>query len=176
MRSVLVAMILLSSVALAGQGFELPPPPKELAKANFMLGKWRGTEKMPGMGGITAKASLVGKKTLDNRYYETTHVMDMGKAGKLEGLHLLSYDAFKKQYRAFWFDSSSPGVMEMSGNFQGNKLIMISKPTEVPGMPAPLTMRATWTKHSNTKVDFLLQSKEGDKWAPMIEGTFRKVG
>ena len=178
MKSILVATLLLSASAFAGQGMQIPPPPKELAKANFFVGKWAGPMKLYGMGSapMTVKGSMSGKKTLDNRYIQSMHLMDMGKSGKMEGMHLLSYDPMKKQFMAFWFDSSAPGVMEMAGNFQGNQLIMVSKPTEIPGMPAPMVMRATWTKVSNSKLTFKLQSKDGDKWTPMIEADFRKVG
>jgi hypothetical protein len=178
MKSIFVATMLLSASAFAGQGMQMPPPPKELSKASFFMGKWVGTEKVHGMGGspVAAKGSMTGKKMLDNRYIQSMHTMDMGKAGKMEGMHLLSYDSMKKQFMAYWFDSSSPGVMEMSGNFQGNQLVMISKPTEIPGMPAPMVMRATWTKVSNSKLTFKLDSKDGAKWVPMIEGSYRKVG
>jgi len=177
-RFVVLASVLLGSMAMAGQGMRLPPPPAELGKVAFFAGKWTGNLKVYGMGQtpVACKATLLGKKTLDNRYYQTNHTMDMGKMGKMEGMHLLSYDPMKKQYKAFWFDSSVPSVMEMSGNFQGNTLIMVSKPTEVPGMPAPMIMRTTFVKKSNSAYDFKLEAKEGDKWSPMIVGGYRKVG
>ena len=177
-RIIFLAPLLLGSVAIAKQGMQLPPPPPELNKVAIFAGKWSGNLKVYGMGPnpVACKATLLGKKTLDNRYYQTNHTMDMGKMGKMEGMHLISYDPFKKQYKAFWFDSSVPSVMEMSGNFQGTSLIMISKPTEVPGMPAPMIMRTTFTKKGNNQYDFKLESKDGDKWSPMIVGGYRKVG
>jgi hypothetical protein len=178
MKSTILGALLLATTAFAGQGMQVPPMPKEFSKANFFLGKWTGTEKVHGMGGapVNAKGTFTGKRALGDRYIQSLHVMDMGKQGKMDGMHLLSYDTFKKQFVAFWLDSSNPQVMEMSGNFNGNKLVMISKPTPIPGMPEPIVMRATWTKLSTTKVTFSLDMKQGDKWAPMIEGNYRKIG
>lgn len=177
-RTIVAATALLSAFVIAGQGMQMPPPPPELGKIGFFTGKWTGSLKVYGMGQspVACKATLLGKKTLDNRYIQTNHTMDMGKMGKMEGMHLISYDVFKKQFVAFWFDSSVPSVMEMSGNFQGTSLIMISKPTSVPGMPAPMIMRTTFTKKGNSQYDFKLESKDGEKWSPMIVGGYRKVG
>jgi len=178
MKSLIVAAALIGSTAFAGQGMQMPPPPPELQKVAFMTGKWAGTMKIYGMGPnpSNGKASIVAKKTMDNRYIQADHVMSMGQMGKMEGMHLLSFDPFKKAFVAFWFDSSSPGVMEMTGNFQGTSLIMISKPTSIPGMPEPMTMRSTYVKQSNTRYTFKLEHKQGDKWAPMITGEYRKIG
>jgi len=90
-------------------------------------------------------------------------------------MHLISYDIFKRKFTAFWFDSSSPGVTEMSGGFQGNKLIMISKPKEFPGIALPLIMRFTWQRLPQNKLSFLLEMQAGDKWQTVIDGSFKKV-
>ena len=179
MRFLFVGILLTSAAAYAAQDMmQLPPVPKEFAQANFFLGKWQGTEKVSGMGGAptTAKATMVGTKTLDGRYIQSMHTMDMGKMGKMEGMHLLSFDPFKKKFMAYWFDSSAPGVMEMSGGFTGNKLIMVSKPVEIPGMPGKMVMRASWTKVNAKQIEFRLESQQGKSWSPMISGSFRKVG
>lgn len=177
MKWLTVFVALAATSAWAGQGMMNPPAPKEFKKVAFFGSKWSGTEKMPGMGvDKPVKATMNGKVVLGAKYAETFHTADMGKMGKMEGLHLISYDPLKKKYIAFWFDSSMPGVMEMAGDFQGNKLIMVSKPTEVPGMPAPLIMKATWELKGTKNLTFLLESKEGDKWVPMIQGNFKKVG
>jgi len=178
MRQIFVLTTFLCSTAFAGQAMQALPPMPELAKVSFLAGKWTGNLKVYGMGPnpVPCKATLVGNKTLDNRYIQTNHTMDMGKNGKMQGMFLASYDQLKKQYVAFWFDSSAPSVMEMRGNFQGTSLIMVSKPVEVPGMPGPMTMRTTFTKKSNSQYDFKLESKEGDKWTPMIVGGYRKTG
>lgn len=178
MRLPVVIAALLTTSAFAGQEPSLNvTPPKELAKVDFFLGKWEGTEKMPDAIGqsVTAKATMVGTKAIGDMYFQSNHVADLGKMGKMQGMHLISYDTFKKKYTAFWFDSSTPGVMEMSGDFEGDKLIMVSKPTEVPGMAQNLIMRATWQRLPQNKLSFLLEMQAGDKWQTVIDGSFKKV-
>lgn len=177
-KSLLAIIALMGTSAFAGQGMQVPPVPKEFAKVAFMSGTWSGNLKIYGMGPnpTPGTSRVVCKRTLDNRYLQSNHVMSMGQMGKMEGMHLISFDPIKKVFVAFWFDSSSPGVLEVSGNFNGSVLTMVSKPTVIPGMPDPMTMRAIYDKRSDKHYIFRLESKQGTTWKPMIVGEYRKTG
>ena len=149
-------------------------PPKELAKVNFMLGTWKGSETMGGMGGppSTSRSTVTTVKKLNGRYYSGTHIMKT-KEGTMEGMHMLTYDPAKKAYVAYWFDSEAAGAMEMTGNFVGKSLVMVSKPMDMPGM-GQQTFRATWTPNGARGLSFKLEGKAGDKWATYITGTYKR--
>lgn len=150
-------------------------PPAELAKVNFMLGTYRGTETMSGMGGPPTKtqSTITTVKKLNGHYYSGEHVMKM-KQGKMEGMHMLTYDPAKKAYVAYWFDSEAAGAMEMTGNFVGKSLVMTSKAMEMPGMGRQ-TFRATWTPSGTRAMTFKLEAMGQDgKWATFITGNYRK--
>jgi hypothetical protein len=177
MKIFLAAGLLLAAAVTFAQEMMPMAPPKELKRVeSWFVGKWTSTSKMSdmGQGMSTMKGNSVGMKVLGGMYIQQNHSMNMGKMGKMSGMYIMTYDPAKKQYIAWWYDSSAPGQMEMSGNFQGDKLIMISKPTPIPGMAEPAIMRATWQKKPGNKIQFVLEMKQGDKWGKMMESDYKK--
>lgn len=175
MKIFLAASLLLAAAVTFAQDMMPMAPPKELKRVeSWFLGKWTSTTKMEGVG-QGMKGNSVGQKVLGGMYIQQNHSMAMGKMGKMSGMYMMSYDPAKKQYVAWWYDSSAPGAMEMSGNFQGDKLIMISKPTPIPGMQEPAIMRATWQKKPGNKILFQLDMKQGDKWGQIMESNYKKA-
>jgi len=176
MKKLLTFALCFAAFGIANAQMGNVPTPPEFKKVAFFAGPWHGSVVMQGMGMPPTKATgtMNGKVILDGKYIQSMSITKMGKAGSMEGTHLISYDPFKKQFVAFWFDSSAPGVMEMSGNFQGSKLVMTSKPTEIPGMPEPAIMRVTWSRPSTSKLEMLLEMKQGDKWAKLIESKYSR--
>ena len=152
-----------------------PVPTEELKRVDFMTGEWSGTDIMYFAGQKSTSTSKSKSDTiLGGRYIRTMVEYTMEGMPAMTGMHMLTYDAEKKAYVGWWFDSMAPGVMRMEGNFEGDKLIMVSDPTPIPGMPGNQTMRATWNKNGDKGVMFKLELKQGDKWEPMIEGDYKK--
>jgi hypothetical protein len=176
MKNLLALVLCFATIGGVNAQMGSVPTPSEFKKVAFFAGPWHGSVVMQGMGMPTTKANgtMNGKVILDGKYIQSMSITKMGKAGTMQGAHLISYDPFKKQFVAYWFDSSSPGVMEMTGNFQGSKLVMTSKPTEIPGMPEPATMRVTWSRPSTAKLEMLLEMKQGDKWVKLIESKYSR--
>ena len=173
MKTILEILILVSAAVSRAQDMAAPIA-KELDQIKFMTGKWKAEMTMM-MGPQEEKGSstVEGRLSLGGRYVEADHTYASPSLGKMVGKQMMGYNAEKKSFYAYWFDSMGDGALEMWGNWSGNKLVMTGKPFEMPGMP-PMVMRATYTKHSDTKYDFLLEHQQGDKWAPLMKGTYTK--
>jgi hypothetical protein len=172
-----------------GQGQGTPPPvtaapsptmgmqpPKELQAVNFLIGEFDVEMKFfePGKDPVTTTGTVFCSEALGGMYLESTHTYDMGEMS-MEGRHFLTYDPAKKKYIGYWFDQAAPGAMEMSGSLKSNALlVMISKPTAVPGMPGLQTFRSTWSVKSDTTIKFLLEVKAGKKWTTVIDGVMTR--
>jgi hypothetical protein len=148
-------------------------PPKELKAAEFLLGRWSGRETFYENGkGTSGRATITCTKEMNGRFLHGMHTSSMG-GDSMKGLHLLSYDPQIKKYRAYWFDSASSEAMELTGTLTGNKLIMVSKPTDVPGMPG-VVFRSTWTRKSPRALGMVLDMQMGGKWVKVIDGNYPK--
>jgi len=173
LRFGLIACAICIGMAAVAQEMEMAPP-KEMKAVEFFLGNWTGTNKMTfGEQTMESPGSVKCDLFLGGRFVRSMHVYDMAGM-KFEGCHLLSYDTEKKKYVAWWFDQVSSQPMEMEGNFEGDgKLVMISKPTPMPGIGTAV-FRSTWVKVSAQEVRFTLEQKDGEKWTPMIESVYKK--
>jgi hypothetical protein len=162
------------AAAIAQEGTMDMKPPKEMSLAAFLLGNWTGSMTFYDQGKTTkSTGTIVGKRALGGRYVSSDHTYRMGGM-TMTGMHLLTYDPSEKAWKAWWFDSAAPGAMELTGDFSGNKLVMTSKPTPIPGMPNPASFRATWVKVSAKKLDFTLEMKGGETWGKVIVGSYSK--
>jgi hypothetical protein len=173
----ITALLALSVAAFAGaQEMMDMTPPKEVKNLEaFFAGEWKGTITMtePDGKSTTSTSTIIGKVSLAGRYIESRHKFAV-PGMTWEGMHLATYDADAKTYKAWWFDSMAAGSMEMSGPLTGNKLVMTSKPTDMPGMPG-MIMRATWDKTTAKSYNFLLEMKQGEGWVTVISGKYEKV-
>jgi hypothetical protein len=177
-RWIVAVLPFIALAAHAQEGMMDMTPPKELAQIDWMLGTWKANLTMPAMepGGkpATMKTTLTIAKSLGGRYHSGKVFMDDGEM-KMEGLHLLTFDAAKKEWKAWWFDSAAAGAMEMTGTLNGDVLEMVSKPTPMPGM-GDVTMRATWSKAGARELAFKLEMKQPDgKWGAILSGTYKKA-
>jgi hypothetical protein len=170
---VTLALFIITIVANADQ-MGGGKPPVELGKVAFFLGTWKGSETYGGMGKpIKVNATFVGAKILKGQHIQSMHKTSPVKGmGSTEGMHLLSYDAAKKQYTAHWFDSEAGTGMQLTGNFDGKSLVM----TGYAEMPDTGTMgfRATWTPNGKSALTFKLEAQMGGKWSTFIDGKYHR--
>ena len=181
MRGLLASVLLFASmigIAHAQQGMDLTPPP-EMSAVNFLVGNFKGNVNFyygdqKSSGHCTAKS----EKVLNGRYMHTMISYDMPMPGgspmKMEGMHVLTFDPAAKQFVSYWFDGSVSYAMHSTGNIDANgKLVLVSDPTPMsPGGPTGV-MRSTWWKTDNG-VAFSLETQQGDKWMPLMDGVFTK--
>ena len=153
------------------------PIPAELKECDYMIGHWVGKMTMPTGTGkdMEMDGTLDIEKTVDGHYIRQSHKLTGGGMGDMSGMLMLTYDPVAKSWRSWWFDSSAPGVMEFSGNKEGDAMVLTSKPTDISGQSG-LVMRSTWKKLSDTKAAYTIDMKEGDKWTTFLSGRFEKKG
>ena len=187
MRLVLVALLFVSTFRCFAQvqakEAATPPwgaPPTELKMANFMLGEWTKSDTVEVAGkkvDITYKLSI--SKAVGGRYLQVKHVHNVPgepdvEGMRVEGLHMLTYDADKKLWRAWWFIGTDTSVSELSGSFEGDKLVMVSKPFRISSPPGERIIRASWRTTSDRGLNFSLDFKQGDSWVKFIDRTYMK--
>lgn len=175
----LTAALVLSLTSWAGQDSKSQTPfaaPVEVKKLDFLAGNWSAEQKtyMPGSNTAqTSPASVRCQWILQGRFLSYRYQTSFPGMGDYQGQLLFTYDPEAKTYRSWWFDSMSAQVSASEGNFEGSKLIMVSKPEEVPGMGI-VSMRTTFEPKPNKEVYFLLEMKMGEKWEKMLEADFKR--
>ncbi len=172
MKQIVTVVALLAAGLAFSQGMA-PVPREELKAIDFLMGKAKADLTFS-FGGASMKGpgNWEGKLTLGGRFIQSAHTYSM-EGQTVEGLHLLTYDAAKKKYVGWWYDSSAPAAMRMEGDLKDGVLSLLSEPVELPGMPGKATMRATYVSKDG-KVAFLLETKQGDAWIKLIEGTYTR--
>lgn len=151
-----------------------PMPTEELKKLDFLVGDYSGTEKISfGPQTANSKSNSKGEMMLGGRYLHTVVDYTIEGAPTMHGMHMLTYDPVKKSYECWWFDSETSAPMHLSGNFIGDKLVVTSDPTDMPGM-GKVVIRTSWWKNGDKGVRFLLEMQQGDTWATMMDGDYHK--
>ena len=179
MRTIIAAVVLATAIAYAGQDPQQPmaaTQPKELRALSCMMGTWDADLKMYEPGSMQAtplKGTVVTAATLNGMWIEARHEAVMGEM-PMKALEMTCYDAAKKQYRTYWFDSTGPGGLEFLGTLKGQTLVLLSKPEEIPGMPGKSTFRSTTSMKGAGKLLFRLEINSGKGWSKMIEGTMTR--
>ena len=147
--------------------------PAEMQSMAYLVGKWKGKMTMQMMGDTELEASMITEMVLGGRYVRSMHAYTFPGMGELTGMHIRTYDAAAKTWRSWWFDSTSPVAMVMTGNTDGKTMVSVSSPTEMPGM-GTIVMRETFTKVSDTEITTKLEMKEGDGWSPAFTISYTK--
>jgi hypothetical protein len=170
----LVCVVLVASGALALAQQQPMQPAGALHKLSFMEGDWSGKQVFNTNGG----PAMVG---------DATDRVELGIAGKYlcemlsttlpgrkptDTRHFISYDKQTGKYTAWWFNDTSYHPTELSGDFDGSKLVLISAASA----PGPV-LRATYESPTADKLTFLLEMKNGDDWTSLFLTTYsRKAG
>jgi len=171
MKAIFIFAALLGTYVGWAQAPEIPT--KELAKLEFMLGKWEGEDTIySGAQGVKSKGSAETTKTAGGRYIHAVQTYEL-TGMKIEGLHLLTFDPSKKKYRTWYVDSTSSEAIVFTGDFEGSKLVLVSDPVSIGGLPNGTVMRATYWQDAG-KNHFLLEMKSGEKFEKIITSVYSK--
>ena len=87
--------------------------------------------------------------------------------------HLVTFDPKSKTYRAWWFNDSSVGPMELEGTLSGNKLVLLSKPT-LTGNGKMSEFRATYDGSTARRLIYTLELKNGETWQLLFTSKYEK--
>ena len=145
----------------------------EMKRLDFLLGSWKGTETPSGGPDGKTPATISGDRVLGGTWLQLRERSGSG-ATATSNLRMLTYDPESKMYTAEWFSADRPTVVHFSGNFNGDTLILLSKP--IPAASATTaTYRATWAHPKKDQLTFLLEIQIAGKWTPVTECHYNKA-
>jgi len=179
MKSVIAAFVLFVSMVGIAHGQMTMGPAPEMKDVDFLVGHFKGTANFYFNGQKSSGPCEANTERVMNKCFVQSHIkysMTMPGMSPMDmaGMHLLTYDAKTKQYVSYWFDSTATNDMHLKGNFDNGKLVLVSEPTDIEGM-GKVVMRSTWWKNTNGSVGFGLDMQQGEKWVPMMDGSFKKA-
>jgi hypothetical protein len=143
-----------------------------LDQAAFLTGEWSGTLELTIPGG-KAKADATGKasRVYAGNYIRTEYVYDVPGPLVIEGTEYLTYDAGRKKFRSFAFQNTGRAPYVSEGELVDGALVMT---TQADGQPNHVPMRATMKPAGADGISYRMERKQGDGWALLGEGTFKK--
>lgn len=174
MKTLFSALILFFSSTIHAQGHDVQPADAMKAIA-FLKGNWVGKQDFN-----TGGAPMVGEATnrveeaIGGRYLEEHLSTTLPGRKPSDTRHFLTYDPKAGVYRAWWFNDSSAGAMELEGTLSGKKLTLTSKPT-LTGNGQTSVMRVTYDCSSDSKLVYTLELKEADNWRLLFTSTYSKI-
>jgi Protein of unknown function (DUF1579) len=145
-------------------------PTEALAKLSFLQGDWAGKQDFN-----TGGTAMVG---------DATDRVELGIAGKYvcemlstalpgrkptDTRHFISYDKQTGKYTAWWFNDTSYHPTQLSGDLEGNRLVLMSDAAA----PGPV-LRATYESFKADTLTFHLEMKSGDNWTSLFLTTYSK--
>jgi hypothetical protein len=173
MKPLLCLALAIAALAALGQGHDTAVP-DALGKAAFLKGVWTGEQKFnTGGDPLVGQVHATFGDAIGGRYIEETLVVTMPGGRVSSTRHFLTYDPTAKTYKAWWFNDSSVGAMELEGTMEGDKLVLMSKPTEATNGPRN-TFRATYEKLPSG-IGYQLELKTGDTWRLLFRTEYKKA-
>jgi hypothetical protein len=161
-----LAMALTLGTGTRAQEAPKPGPEHEVLKKRE--GTWDTTMKA---GGMEFKGTVTFKMELGGLWLAGSLESDLG-GQKFYGKSMDTYDAGKKKYVGFWFDSMGTTPLTMEGSYDRDKktLTMVGKG---PGMDGkPTTWRSVSQMPDNDTV--LMSMYVGDGKEPMFTVTYKR--
>jgi len=149
-------------------------PTEQHRKLEKLAGTWIGDEKMyPGPWdpkGGKAKSRYTARVDLDGFFVITDYQQERDGKTSYRGHGVYGYDANRKQYAMFWFDSMGPVSAEPAwGKWEGDSLTFESKSPMGQG-------RYIYKFNSDGTYDFRIEnSQDGKTWMPLIDGKYRRA-
>jgi hypothetical protein len=166
--AVLVSMLLGGMAAAQATGPQHP----ELKRLEFMLGETTGKGKLYLPGGVPVSWDSTEKTAWTNGgvFLRTDTKINYTGFTSQENTFIFSWDPREKVYRLWAFTPLAAVPMDYTGNFEGNRLVLISKPYDN-GLTGPLVYRLTF-EQKEKELQMLAETKMGEMWTKAIEGTY----
>ena len=160
-----------ATLAFSAIGQQVPPPPKELADAAWMVGKWTGTgtSMMQGMEGKVTSSVRV-RRVLDS-WYEWD--MDDNVAGmKSGGRMMFTYDPMAKRWVSVYFNGSGPEAIKSGGHFKGGTLAFESEWSDMMG--AKVRFKTVHKMMDKSTMDFELWMDMGKGFEMAMHTAYKR--
>jgi len=174
MKTTLTILLFAISALTLAQGHDLPVA-DAMKNIAFMKGDWTGKQEFVTGDGNAMVGDATNKieEAIGGRYLEERMATTLNGRKPSDTRHFITYDPKTSMYRAYWFNDSSVGAMELEGKLEGSKLVLLSKPTPT-GNGQTSVFRATYESPSEKKLTYKLELKQGDNWQPLFTTTYSK--
>jgi Protein of unknown function (DUF1579) len=170
MRMIAAAAAAVALAVLAGPaaGQEPPKPGPEHKGLKKLEGTWDTTMKA---GGVEHKGTVTYKMELGGLWLVGSLESDLG-GQKFSGKSLDTYDARKKKYVGYWFDSMSATALAMEGSYgkDGKTLTMVGEGPGPDGKPAKWKSVSTMPDDDTINMSMYV----GDAKDPMFTVTYKR--
>ncbi|HUH62633.1 MAG TPA: DUF1579 family protein [Terracidiphilus sp.] len=146
-------------------------PADALQKLSFLQGDWSGKQAFNTDGG----PAMVGDATdrielgIAGKYFCEMLSTTLPNRKPTDTRHFISYDRQTGKYTAWWFNDTSYHPTELTGDYDGSKLVLMSAASA----PGPV-LRATYESTTADKLTFQLEMKNGDDWTSLFLTTYSK--
>jgi hypothetical protein len=159
------------AAVLAGTAFAQEPakPGPEHAQLKKLEGTWDSTMKA---GGMEHKGSMTYKMELGGLWRVGSLESDLGPGVKFYGKGMDTYDAKKKKYVSYWFDSMSATPLVMEGTYDGEKktMTMVGEGPGMDGKPARWKSVSKFPDDDTAEMSMYV----GDGKDPMFTVTYKR--
>jgi hypothetical protein len=173
MKLLLSGLVFCFALLASGQGHDLKPA-DGLKSVDFLKGEWVGKQNFDTGGApMVAEVNARFQDAIGGRYIEESLFVTVPGRKPSDTRHFLTFDAKANLYKAWWFNDSSVGAMELEGTLTGNKLVLMSKPAATGAGPATV-FRATYEKLVDGKLTYMLEMKNGEEWRRLFMTTYTK--
>ncbi|MCB9594407.1 MAG: DUF1579 family protein [Sandaracinaceae bacterium] len=156
-------------------GFEMPRPGEPHARLAKLAGRWDATETMfPSPwdpAGGARRARTVNRLTIDGFFLLNEYEQEHEGAVVFRGLGIYGWDAQRERYSMYWVDSmGAPPSSAVWGSWEADTLTFAHE------TPRGHT-RYVYVFEADDRYVFRLESSpDGETWAPMMIGTYTRVG
>lgn len=163
--------------ASAAGAMGMPAPAPETKKLSFLVGHFTSEEHF--FANPMMPQEMKSKGTLEGRYvlgdfFVVTEVKSELMGG-FKGHSYLKYDAEKKQYVMWWFDSMGTAQEYSGGQWKDEKTLVFENDVTHSGMA--MRVRAAYTVTSPTSWSLKEEAdfKDGKGFVPTMDIQFKKV-
>jgi hypothetical protein len=181
LHTLLVMIILTGSgvpaVLAQDEQMQMPPmgPPEEVKKLAFLEGEWAVAVKhrmAPEGPWEESSATVTVQPILGGAAYQSSFDATM-MGMPFEGIGIDSYNRELGQYESYWIDSMGAKSSMMTGNFEGEKLVMQGEDMM---MGQKMWNRATSIKKSADEVHWSMETSTdgGETWYESMQMVYTR--
>ena len=142
-----------------------------MADIAFLKGAWHGKQNFNTQGSAPMVADITNhiSDAVGGRYLEEKLATTLPGQNPTDSRHFITFDTKTKVYRAWWFNDTSVGPMELEGTLTGHKLVMQTK--EGTGKN---TFRATYDGSAPESLNYTFELQTPTGWRQLFTENYSK--
>lgn len=145
------------------------PAAAAMAKVQFLVGDWKGTQTFnigPGQT-MSGLATDFAESAVGGRFIEEHLSTTLEGRKPTDTRHMLGFDPKTGHYVAYWFNDTSPTAMIFDGVLDGSKLVLTGK-------GGPMTLRFTYDGSMPDKLTLTFETSTGGAWQKQFTSVYTK--